>query len=172
MLSWEKVSPNTLSPGEFVDKVKRQVEAGSRFVVIDSLNSYMASMPEEQALLLHIHELLTYLGNQGVVTILIIAQHGLVGEIQAPIDLSFLADTIVLLRYFEAEGEVRKAISILKSRSGAHETAIREYRLRPNTGITVGPPIRSFQGVLTGVPTFIGQSSALSWSSNGGPDHH
>ena len=168
VLSWEKVSPNTLSPGEFVDKVKQQVETGSRFVVIDSLNSYMTSMPEEHALVLHIHELLTYLGNRGVVTIIIIAQHGLVGDIQAPIDLSFLADAIVLLRYFEAEGEVRKAISILKSRSGEHETAIREYRLRPNVGITVGTPIRSFQGVLTGVPTFVGKPSILAQSDNGG----
>jgi circadian clock protein KaiC len=171
-LSWQKISPTALSPGEFVDMVKRQVDAGSRFVVIDSLNSYMASMPEEQALTLHIHELLTYLGNQGVVTILIIAQHGLFGEIQAPVDLSFLADTIVLVRYFEAEGQVRKAISILKSRGGAHETAIREYRLMPGHGVSLGQPIRAFNGVLTGVPTFIGQSSVLAKSSDGNGDQH
>lgn len=91
-LVWEQINPVTLSPGEFVDKVKRNVEAGAKLVVIDSLNSYMASMPEEQALILHMHELLAYLGNQGVVTILIMAQHGMVGDVAAPIDLSFLAD--------------------------------------------------------------------------------
>jgi circadian clock protein KaiC len=171
-LSWQKVSPTALSPGEFVDMVKQEVDAGSRFVVIDSLNSYMASMPEEQALLLHIHELLTYLGNQGVVTILIIAQHGLFGDVQAPVDLSFLADSIVLLRYFEAEGEVRKAISVLKSRGGAHETAIREYRLVTKQGVNVGQPIRAFHGVLTGVPTFIGQASIFAQNSDRNGDKH
>lgn len=156
-LGWEQASPTTLSPGEFVHKVKAEVEAGARIVVIDSLNSYMVSMPEEQALVLHMHELLAYLGNQGVATILIMAQHGLVGDTQAPLDLSFLADAIVLLRYFEAEGEVHKAISILKSRSGRHETTIREYLLVSGRGAGVSPPIRAFQGVLTGVPRFVGQ---------------
>ena len=165
-LLWEQINPVTLSPGEFVDKVKRQVDAGARIVVIDSLNSYMASMPQEQALILHMHELLAYLGNQGVVTILIMAQHGLVGEIVAPIDLSFLADAIVLLRYFEAEGDVRKAISLLKSRSGRHASAIREYRLLSDIGLSVGPPIRSFQGVLTGVPTLLGRSGPLPGASD------
>jgi circadian clock protein KaiC len=159
-LTWEQVSPTTLSPGEFVDKVQRQVRAGARVVVIDSLNSYMASMPEEQALILHMHELSAYLGNQGVTTILVMAQHGMVGNAQAPVDLSFLADGIVLLRYFEAEGEVRKAISVLKSRSGAHETTIREYRLS-SQGIAVGPPIRTFQGVLAGIPIFVGEPRTL-----------
>jgi circadian clock protein KaiC len=161
MLTWERVSPTTLSPGEFVDRVMREVHAGARMVVIDSLNSYIASMPEENALVLHMHELLAYLGNQGVATILIMAQHGLVGDTHAPLDLSFLADAIILLRYFEAEGDVRKAVSVLKSRSGEHETTIREYRLNPDAGISVGPPIRAFQGVLTGVPSFIGQPGSL-----------
>ena len=137
-LHWERATPATLSPGEFVDRVMRQVKAGAGIVVIDSLNSYMASMPEEHALILHLHELLAYLGNQGVATILIMAQHGLVGDARAPLDLSFLADAIILLRYFEAGGEVRKAISVLKSRSGEHETAICEYRLSPQQGISVG----------------------------------
>jgi circadian clock protein KaiC len=159
-LVWEQVSPTTISPGEFVDKVQRQVGAGARVVVIDSLNSYMSSMPQEQALILHMHELSAYLGNQGVTTILVMAQHGMVGNTQAPLDLSFLADAIVLLRYFEAEGEVRKAVSVLKSRSGQHETTIREYRLS-SEGVGVGPPIRAFQGVLTGIPTFVGESGLL-----------
>lgn len=160
-LSWEDLSPTTLSPGEFVHMVQGHVDAGAGIIVIDSLNSYIASMPEEQALLLHMHELLASLGNQGVVTIMIMAQHGLVGDTHAPIDLSFMADTIVILRYFEAEGDVRKAVSVLKSRSGQHETTIREYHLSPGAGVNVGPPIRSFQGVLTGVPTYLGGPGSL-----------
>ena len=161
LLSWTRCSPTTISPGEFVDEVQQQVDAGARMIVIDSLNSYMISMPEEQALVLHMHELLAYLGNKGIVTILVMAQHGLVGNTETPLDLSFLADTIVLLRYFEAEGDVRKAVSVLKSRSGQHETAIREYRLTSMKGVTVGPSIRAFQGVLTGVPTFLGSPGSL-----------
>lgn len=160
-LAWTELSPTTLSPGEFVDKVQARVAAGIRVVVIDSLNSYIASMPGEEALLLHMHELLTYLANEGIVTILIMAQHGLVGDTHAPLDLSFMADAIVLLRYFEAGGEVRKAVSVLKSRSGRHETTIREYQLTEEQGVTVGPPIREFQGVLTGVPTFVGEPGVL-----------
>ncbi|WP_363352422.1 ATPase domain-containing protein [Methylocystis echinoides] len=160
-LIWTRCSPTTISPGEFVDEAQRQVNAGVGMVIIDSLNSYMISMPEEQTLLLHMHELLAYLGNKGIVTILLLAQRGLVGSTEAPLDVSFLADTIVLMRYFEAEGEVRKAVSVLKSRSGRHETAIREYRLNSKQGVSVGPPIRDFQGVLTGVPTFIGSPGSL-----------
>jgi circadian clock protein KaiC len=162
LLCWEQVNPATLSPGEFVNGVKRQVENGdngARLVVIDSLNSYIVSMPEEQALTLHLHELLAYLGNQGVTTILVMAQHGMIGGTQAPLDVSFLADTIILLRYFEAAGEVRKAISVLKNRSGRHETTIREYHL--DGGMSVGPPIKEFQGVLTGVPRYLGTPDAL-----------
>jgi circadian clock protein KaiC len=135
-------------------------------VVIDSLNSYISSMPEEKALVLHMHELLAYLGNRGVVTVMIMAQHGLVGETHVPLDLSFMADTVVILRYFEAGGEVRKAISVLKSRSGQHESTIREYNLSSKDGVNVGEPIRAFQGVLTGVPEFIGQVSVLADSEH------
>jgi len=163
---WIGLSPTTLSPGEFVSKVQREVDAGVEMVVIDSLNSYIASMPEEQALILHMHELLSYLGNKGIVTIIIMAQHGLIGETQAPLDLSFMADSIVLLRYFEAEGQVRKAISVLKSRSGKHESAIREYQLQEGKGVNVGQPIQEFQGVLTGVPVFVGHANQLA-SGNG-----
>jgi circadian clock protein KaiC len=123
-------------------------------------------MPQEQALILHMHELLTYLGNQGIVTILILAQHGLVGETHVPLDLSFMADTLVLLRYFEAEGQVRKAVSVLKSRAGEHESTIREYTLSSKTGVTVGDPLHAFQGVLTGVPRFVGKREALAESSD------
>ena len=159
-LHWERMNPVTLSPGEFTYKVREQVKAGARLIVIDSLNSYMASMPEEQFLTLQMHELVSYLDSQGVVTILIMAQHGLVGNTETPLDLSFLSDAIILLRFFEAEGEVRKAISVLKKRSGTHEQTIREYRLLPG-GLSVGPPILHFQGVLSGIPTLIGSTRGL-----------
>ena len=123
------MQPTRLSPGEFMWAVRREVEEHSaRLVVIDSLNSYFTTMPEEQALLLQMHELLKYLDSRGVTTLLILAQHGLVGEVRAPFDLSFLSDTIVLLRFFEAGGEVRKAISVVKKRSSMHEFSVREYR--------------------------------------------
>ncbi|HXE19897.1 MAG TPA: ATPase domain-containing protein [Castellaniella sp.] len=154
-LVWQRISPTMISPGEFVERVRHEVDAGAKLIVIDSLNSYMGSMPEEQALTLHMHELLAYLGNSGVVTILIMAQHGLIGDTQAPIDLSFLADTIILLRYFEAEGSVNKAISVMKSRSGNHESSICEYELIEGEGVKVGPPTSAFQGVLTGSPTLV-----------------
>ncbi|WP_342644144.1 ATPase domain-containing protein [Rhodoligotrophos ferricapiens] len=160
-LSWRQISPTSVSPGEFVEAVRRQVDSGARIIVIDSLNSYMGSMPEEQALLLHMHELLAYLGNRGVVTILIMAQHGLLGDAHAPIDLSFLADTIILLRYFEADGAVRKAVSVLKNRSGQHESTIRSYELVTNEGLKVGPPIREFRGVLRGAPIYVGPSAII-----------
>lgn len=143
------------SPGEFAARVCASVEdIGARTVIIDSLNGYQAAMPEEQFLILHIHELLQYLNRQGVTTFLTIAQHGLVGDMKTPVDITYLADTVILLRYFEAHGHVRRAISVIKKRAGAHETAIRELLVGP-TGIEVGPPLVNFQGVLRGIPTFI-----------------
>ncbi|MGQ9368418.1 ATPase domain-containing protein [Azospirillum sp. ST 5-10] len=160
-LGWERANPSRLSPGEFVWQVRRQVEdRKARVVVIDSLNSYFSTMPEEQALTLQMHELLSYLNNQGVVTILILAQQGIVGDTQNPVDLSFMSDAVVLLRFFEAEGEVRKAISVVKKRTGVHELAIREFRLFPE-GMQVGPRLLEFQGVLTGVPTYKGSPDPL-----------
>jgi circadian clock protein KaiC len=167
LLTWKRISPTTISPGEFVDAVQHEVDAGAGIIVIDSLNSYISSMPGETALILHAHELLAYLGNKGVATVLIMAQHGLVGDTQAPLDLSFLADAIVMLRYFEADGEVRKAISVLKSRGGMHETTIREFRLAPKEGVQVGPPIRAFQGVLAGTPSYVGEPGSLPNVRNG-----
>jgi circadian clock protein KaiC len=158
---WTRANPSRLSPGEFVWQVRRQVEdRHARLVVIDSLNSYLATMPEERSLVLQLHELLTYLNNQGVVTILVLAQQGIVGEMHNPIDLSFLSDAVVLLRFFEAGGELRKAISVVKKRTGVHELAIREYRLFPN-GLHVGPPLLNLQGVLTGLPTYTGPRENL-----------
>jgi circadian clock protein KaiC len=123
-------------------------------VVIDSLNGYQASMPEEQALVLHMHELLQYLNRQGASTFLTVAQHGLVGDMKAPVDVTYLADTVILLRYFEALGRVRRAMSVIKKRTGAHEDTIREYRI-DGRGVTLGEPLMGFQGVLRGVPELV-----------------
>lgn len=160
-LGWKRANPSRLSPGQFVWQVRREVEdRGARVVVIDSLNSYLSTMPEEQALTLQMHELLTYLNNKGIVTILILAQQGIIGDIQNPVDLSFMSDTVVLLRFFEASGEVRKAISVVKKRTGVHELSIREFRLFPE-GMQVGPQLMEFRGVLTGVPEYGGSADPL-----------
>src|SRR4030095_6663393 len=112
------------------------------------------AMPQEQALILHMHELLQYANRQGVTTFLTVAQHGLVGDMKSPVDLTYLADTVILLRYFEAIGRVRRAISIIKKRTSAHETTIREYMI-DKRGISLGEPLVNFQGVLRGVPTLL-----------------
>nr|WP_280950755.1 ATPase domain-containing protein [Pararhizobium antarcticum] len=122
---------------------------------MDSINGYQASMPEENALILHMHELLQYLNRQGVNTFLTVAQHGLVGDMKSPVDVTYLADTVVLLRYFEAAGNVRRAVSVIKKRTGRHEDTIREYKITER-GLELGEPLSEFQGVLRGVPTFVG----------------
>lgn len=157
----EQVDAAERSPGEFTARVRDCVaKSGSRTVIIDSLNGYQAAMPEEHYLLLHMHELLQYLNRQGATTFLTVAQHGLLGEMKAPVDVTYLADTVLLLRYFEARGEVRRAISVVKKRAGAHERTIREYDVNGN-GIEMGPPLNQFHGVLRGVPTFVGADSGL-----------
>jgi circadian clock protein KaiC len=141
--------------------VRRCVEKyGARTVVIDSLNGYQAAMPEEEALVLHMHELLQYLNRQGVSTFLTIAQHGLVGDMKTPVDVTYLADTVILLRYFEALGRVRRAISVVKKRTGSHEDTIREYMIGRH-GITLGEPLVGFQGILRGVPDLIAEPKNL-----------
>ncbi len=115
-------------------------------------------MPEEHSLILHMHELLQFLNRQGATTFLTVAQHGLIGEMKAPVDVTYLADTVLLLRYFEALGRVRRAISVVKKRTGAHEDTIREFRIGRD-GITVGEPLIAFQGILSGVPVFVGQNT-------------
>jgi circadian clock protein KaiC len=151
-----------LSPGEFSSRVRRVIEnRNARLIVLDSLNGYLNGMPSERYLLIHMHELLTYLGRKNVATILTLAQHGLVGgAMHAPIDVSFLADTVMLLRYFEAEGLVRQALSIVKKRRGGHERSIREMRITPG-GLRVGEVLKNFHGVLTGVPEYRGKSEEL-----------
>ncbi len=161
VLVLEQVDAAELSPGEFASRVRRCVERnGARTVVIDSLNGYQAAMPGEQALVLHLHEVLQYLNRQGATTFLTVAQHGLVGDMNTPVDVTYLADTVVLLRYFEALGRVRRAISIVKKRTGPHENTIREYRIGA-TGIALGEPLTGFQGVLRGVPILHGPDDLL-----------
>jgi circadian clock protein KaiC len=141
-----------LSPGEFADQVHRAVdEEGAKVVVLDSLNGFMNAMPGEKFLPMQLHELTTFLNQKGVASFMVLAQHGLIGrEMQTPVDVSYLADSVLLLRFFEANGEVRQAISMIKKRSGSHERSIRELRL--HHGIIVGNPLFDFKGVLTGVP--------------------
>lgn len=151
----EQVDAAELTPGELSQRVRTCVEDHeARTVVIDSLNGYQAAMPEEQALILHMHELLQYLNRQGASTFLTVAQHGLVGDMKAPVDVTYLADTVILLRYFEALGRVRRAISVIKKRTSAHEDTIREYGI-DKRGISFGEPLTGFQGVLRGVPELI-----------------
>ena len=155
----EQVDAAELSPGEFAHKVRAVVDRnGVKTVVIDSLNGFQAAMPQENQLTLHMHELLQYLNRQGATTFLTIAQHGLIGDMRAPVDLTYLADTVVLLRYFEALGRVRRAISVIKKRAGSHEDSIREYRIGAR-GLTVGEPLEGFIGVLRGTPSFVGSRS-------------
>lgn len=163
-LSLQQVDPAELSPGEFAATVRRAVDGAdgyppAKVVVIDSLNGYLHAMPEEEFLTVQMHELLTYLGHKGVVTFLVLAQHGMIGAMQAPVDTTYLADTVVLFRYFEAGGEVRQAISVVKKRSGRHERTIRELKL--DGGIRVGAPLTAFHGVLTGTPKFKGDADTL-----------
>jgi circadian clock protein KaiC len=151
----EQIDAAELTPGELSERVRQCVEEHhARTVVIDSLNGYQAAMPEEQALILHMHELLQYLNRQGASTFLTVAQHGLVGDMKAPVDVTYLADTVLLLRYFEAFGRVRRAISVIKKRTGAHEDTIREYQIG-SKGIRLGEPLMGFQGVLRGVPELV-----------------
>jgi circadian clock protein KaiC len=157
----QQVDPAELSPGEFAVRVSRGVEAGAKLVVIDSLNGYLNAMPGEQYLNNQLHELASYLNQQGVVTILVLAQHGLVAALEAPVDLSYLADTVVNTRYFEAEGVVKQAISVIKKRSGYHERSIREFKLESGKGIRIGEPLKEFRGVLTGNPIFSGSGKQM-----------
>lgn len=155
----EQVDAAELSPGEFAHRVRVCVdEAQAKTVVIDSLNGYQAAMPEENALVLHVHELLQYLNRRGASTFLTVAQHGLVGDMKAPVDVTYLADTVILLRYFEARGQVRRAVSVIKKRTGRHEKTIREFQISAN-GLAVGTALNDFQGVLRGVPSFVGQNA-------------
>jgi circadian clock protein KaiC len=154
-VTFQQIDPAELSPGEFSHAIRRAVDRDQASVlVIDSLNGYLNAMPEERFLIIHLHELLSYLGQRGVATLMVGAHKGLIGgQMVAPVDASYLADAVILIRYFETNGEVRQAISIVKKRGGSHERTIREFRLESGR-ITVGKPLRAFRGVLTGVPTY------------------
>ncbi|MDQ0391614.1 ATPase domain-containing protein [Labrys monachus] len=170
-LNIEQVDAAELSPGEFAHRVRDRVgKSQAKTVVIDSLNGYQAAMPEENSLVLHIHELMQYLNRQGANTFLTVAQHGLVGDMKAPVDVTYLADTVILLRYFEALGRVRRAVSIIKKRTGRHEETIREFSIGGN-GLVLGAPLSDFQGILRGVPTFVGDAAPLLKLKNPGDDH-
>ncbi|HUO12520.1 MAG TPA: ATPase domain-containing protein, partial [Caulobacteraceae bacterium] len=160
LLRLEHVDPAELSPGELTATVRARVEAGVTMILLDSLSGYQNAMPEETFLTLQMHELLSYLGQQGVVTLVVLAQHGLIGSMQTTIDLTYLSDAVLMLRFFEAHGRVRRALSVVKKRTGGHETTIREFLIDPG-GLRVGPVLDEFQGVLTGVPSFSGPSASL-----------
>jgi circadian clock protein KaiC len=158
----EQLDAAELSPGEFAHRVRERVDfADVKTVMIDSINGYQAAMPQENALVLHMHELLQYLNRRGANTFLTVAQHGLVGDMKAPVDVTYLADTVILLRYFEALGRVRRAVSVIKKRTGAHEDTIREYKIADVHGLALGEPLNDFQGILRGVPTYVGAGRPL-----------
>lgn len=161
LIEIQKVDPAELSPGAFAAKVQEYVNSGFKIIVIDSLNGYIQAMPEEQFLILQLHELLAYLNNSGVVTIMTMAQQGLVGSMVSPVDLTYLADTVILTRFFEANGEIKKALSVIKKRTGKHETTIREFSLTKD-GVQIGDILHGFEGVLTGVPRYNGDMAKIS----------
>jgi circadian clock protein KaiC len=161
LIEVQQIDPAEMAPGEFADSVRRSVETRNvQVVIIDSLNGYLNAMPDERFLILQMHELLAYLSQRGVSTILVLAQHGLVGPMDTPLDISYLADAVLMLRYFEFDGGVRRALSVVKKRSGNHEHTIREFKLS-GQGITVGPPLKGFSGIFTGTPIYNGEEAPL-----------
>ena len=157
----EPMDAAELSPGEFSHRARSLVEDKNvKLVAIDSLNGYQAAMTEEQFVILHLHELIQYLNRRGVATFITLAQQGMVGEMRQPVDVTYLADSVIVLRYFEAMGHVRRALSVMKKRTGGHEATIREFRI-DSKGMFIGPPLEEFQGVLRGVPTYVGKDSPL-----------
>jgi circadian clock protein KaiC len=153
--TFAQMDPAQVPPGQLADRIVRSVrDDGTKVIVLDSLNGYVTAMPSDEFLYLHLHELLTYLNQQGVMTVMVMAQHGLVGPMGAPVDVSFLADSVILMRFFEARGTVRKAISVIKKRSGPHEATLRELIMN-SRGVELGAPLVDFEGVLTGVPRYV-----------------
>ena len=157
----QQVDPAEISPGEFTGRVQAGIGQGARLVAIDTLNGYLNAMPGERFLANQLHELSAYLNQQGVLTIFTLAQHGVVASLESPVDLSYLADTVITLRYFEVAGAMKKAIAVVKKRSGQHEQTIREFALVTGKGIRIGEPLIDFQGVLTGTPLFRGSGEQI-----------
>jgi circadian clock protein KaiC len=161
LLEIRQIDPAELSPGEFASDVRRAVEQnGVSIVVIDSLNAYMHAMPSDNFLVLQMHELLSYLAQQGVVSLMTLGQHGITGELKSDVDISYLADTVMVLRFFEAAGEVRKSIAVIKTRTSDHERSIREFRI-DRRGISIGEPLRNFSGLLSGTPVYLDKNDML-----------
>lgn len=161
LIRLEQIDPAELAPGQFAQLVRQSVEKDkARIVILDSLNGYLNSMPDERFLVLQMHELLSYLSQMGVLTMLVLAQHGLVGPMDTPLDISYLSDAVLMLRYFEYDGTVRRALSVVKKRSGRHEHAIREFRLSSG-GVRLGPPLKGFSGIFSGTPVYTGDESPL-----------
>jgi circadian clock protein KaiC len=158
-----QIDPAEISPGEFAWLVRASVEAGARMIVIDSLNGYLNAMPGEKYLNNQLHEISSYLNQQGVITILVMAQHGMVNALEAPVDLSYLCDTVINTRYFETAGEVKQSVAVIKKRSSNHERTIREFKL--DGGIRIGEPLRDFHGILTATPRFEGKREEIMKSS-------
>ena len=157
----DQIEPGELSPGEFSYRVRDAVEGGARLISIDSVNGYLNAIPQVEAPLVRLHELLSFLNEAGVITLMVVAQHGIVGSsMPAPIDISYLADCVILLRFFEARGAVRRAVSVVKKRTGAHESTIREFQIGPDR-LRLGAALADFQGVLTGVPHYVGEAAPL-----------
>jgi circadian clock protein KaiC len=160
-LTIQQVDAAELSPGDFVHRIRTAVERdGASMVLVDSLNGYMNAMPEERFLAVQLRELLSYLSHQGIISLLVMAQHGMIGSMHAPADVTYLADAVILARFFEAQGAVRKALSVIKKRIGGHEDTIREYSLKGGR-LVIGPPLVQFHGVLTGVPQFSGKAGEM-----------
>jgi circadian clock protein KaiC len=168
MLHAQQVDPAELSPGELAHEIRREVEAGTKVIIIDSLNGYLNAMPEERYLTTHLHELFSYLNQKGVLTMMVVAQHGMIvgGGSASDVDVSYLADTVLLFRYFEAQGEIKQAVSVFKKRTGAHERSLRELRISAK-GVAVGDPLREFRGVMTGVPRYEGKVEMLAEGGRG-----
>jgi circadian clock protein KaiC len=161
LLHAQQVNPAELSPGAFAQEVRRAVEEdAAKVVVIDSLNGYLSAMPEERFLITHLHELFAYLNQRGVLTFMVVAQHGMLGSMMTEVDVSYMADTVLLLRYFEMDAEIRQAISVFKKRTGAHERTLRELKITA-AGIQVGEPLVGFRGIMTGVPEYRGGAKGL-----------
>lgn len=162
LLHVQQVDPAEKSPGAFAYEVRRAVDDGVSMVIIDSLNGYLNAMPEERFLTTHLHEMFSYLNQKGVSTLMVVAQHGMIvgGGMAGDVDVSYLADTVLLFRYFESKGEIKQAISVFKKRTGEHERTLREMRISAK-GISVGEPLRGFRGVMTGVPQYEGKAEML-----------
>jgi len=160
LLTVQQIDPAELSPGQFAAAVRAAVERGAKVVVIDSLNGYLNAVPDERFLTTHLHELLTYLGQHRVLTVLVAVQQGMLsGSMSTAMDASYLADNVLMLRYFEDDGEIRQAISVFKKRGSAHERTIRSFRM-DGAGIQVGQVLRGYRGLLTGVPVTVGTTGS------------